>query len=634
MAEKKNALVIQFPCNNANFKTILSSFRGNELTLLNVETLDPDSIDMCSKINTLISLKIVGQIIQENDHSITYKNNISGLKRLTSLTTLIMETCFVDENHINSNINSLVLERCKVSKYFIDNIKVISSLENLTLTEFECDEKFGFDFGRSFPNLTSLNLNYTDVNNEEIVTIGFLINLVELNLTYVDYLEQNNVDIFEPWGIEKVASFLNNLINLKKLNLSSTGIVTLSSLANLTQLTHLDLSNTNIEDITPLATLTNLKHLDISMCNEINPIYTFILAKLKCLTTLKTDCTILGPHLVGILLELTKLEILSLSSKELTCQQVAKISTMTKLTSLELVGNNHTDLSPLSNLFNLISLTLSGYQGIDVEDLQWLFDLNKLTILKMHLKYTAQDVLSFVATLPYLTDLYLDCGDSFSLTRLKKFADEYPNIKLYYSLDVSSKIKEKENFTALLRGECKNYSSECEDSEDDFMLEEKENYWSDLIRPIFKGDRLLYEVLNERRNMFKVASLYTELCSSDAFWAISDYLHNEPFLCRKILLTAYKNNTLYVLHIDMTDVKEEDKFKLEPFILEGTKCALPSFCIIQDNNLITIWTHIYLRGCGFGTYFVNKFDIKQVSNVTLESVDFWNKKDVSITSSL
>ena len=137
------------------------------------------------------------------------------------------------------------------------------------LKEFLIAKKV-FDGNRSIDISEIKTLTFEQLNNAELITVSYLPNLIELNISGTLV---NNIDC------------LANLQNLQHLNISGTSLENLNSLKELklktlimsdTQTDHyhilgmikslqyLDISNCNIKEIKQLQSLENLVHLDLS----------------------------------------------------------------------------------------------------------------------------------------------------------------------------------------------------------------------------------------------------------------------------------------------------------------------------------------------------------------------------------
>lgn len=156
--------------------------------------------------------------------------------------------------------------------------------------------------------------------------------------------------------------FKSDLLNLASLDLSYSGISSLSGIEKLTSLTNLNLKGNSISDLTPLSGMTNLT-----------------------------------------LLNLYYNKIVDLSP----------LSTLTNLTALDLGYNKIVDLSPLSTLTNLTELTLNSNKIVDHSPLAILTNLKEL-----RLSYTGLVDLSPFSALTNLTRLDLADNKIVDLTPL------------------------------------------------------------------------------------------------------------------------------------------------------------------------------------------------------------------------
>lgn len=166
---------------------------------------------------------------------------------------------------------------------------------------------------------------------------------------------------------------LDNLTNLRSIDLSNNKISNIRFLEKLTHLTSLNLSNSKISNWRTLEKLTNLTFLNVSK-NQIRD--TQFLEKLNALTSLDlsntqiSDCQSLG--------KLTSLTTLKISYNQIS--DIRFLEKLTNLTSLDISNNQISDLRFLENLTNLTFLTLNNNK---ISDTQFLEKLINLTLLNL-----------------------------------------------------------------------------------------------------------------------------------------------------------------------------------------------------------------------------------------------------------
>lgn len=127
--------------------------------------------------------------------------------------------------------------------------------------------------------------------------------------------------ILREAGTFNCARASENLLNLNRLDLSTSLIRDAEPLASLTNLTELKLMNNRIIDVSPIAKLNNLENLDLS--------YNLI-----------TDVTPLG--------NLTNLRYLNLSYNQIS--DISPLNNLSIINELNLNQNNISDISSLSSL--------------------------------------------------------------------------------------------------------------------------------------------------------------------------------------------------------------------------------------------------------------------------------------------
>lgn len=158
------------------------------------------------------------------------------------------------------------------------------------------------------------------------------------------YLEAGDKNIQDISGIE-------NLINLKELNLCVNKITNLEPLKDMSNLTKLSLDSNEINDISALKNLTNLTML--TLCNN-------KITNLDSLTNL------------------TKLQTLSLSENEIT--DIVPLKELSNLNTLYLAYNKINDLTPLKELSNLNVLYLQNNNFKNIVPLKNLDKLSQLIL--------------------------------------------------------------------------------------------------------------------------------------------------------------------------------------------------------------------------------------------------------------
>ena len=212
-----------------------------------------------------------------------------------------------------------------------------------------------------------VNLKVLELQGNSISDIGALKGLT--NLTDLDLFYNNISDI----------SALTGLTNLTALGLTGNKISNITALAGLTNLTRLHLGINEISDISALSRLTKLDELalwdnnisDISALKGLTKLTTYLNLsenKISDISALKglTSLTLLelGQNQISdisALMELTNLK----NVLDLDNNQISDLSALTALTSLDILslsGNKVSNISALKGLTNLTSIDLTNNQ--------------------------------------------------------------------------------------------------------------------------------------------------------------------------------------------------------------------------------------------------------------------------------
>lgn len=218
---------------------------------------------------------------------------------------------------------------------------------------------------------------------------------------------------------------LEQLPNLRTLDLSHTGLSNISGLSGLTQLTDLNLQFNAISNITSLAGMTQLQTLNLGF-NEISDITA--LSGMNDLQELHLDAnniTTLGTALANK----TGLAQLYLDNNKIS--DIVSLKDLTNLTHLGLGHNQISAAAHLSGLNKLQVLVLDGNNLTDIDALS-----SKTTLQKLYLRgnaLTGVDVLSTLGN-TNLQVLELGFNDISSvtplsgLTKLTRLGLEYNNL--------------------------------------------------------------------------------------------------------------------------------------------------------------------------------------------------------------
>jgi Leucine-rich repeat (LRR) protein len=247
-----------------------------------------------------------------------------------------------------------------------------------------------------------------DVTGKNILDLGGIENLTSLETLNLKSNKKLNVDTI---------SKLNELPNLKYLDLSSTPVDDLSVLSGLIHLQSLKLQMNckynGFANVDGLKSLTNLKELDLSdnIIDDVNG--------LKDLTNLeKLSLEDTGLKDISTLSGLTNLQYFNLNRNDI--EDISSLSGLTDLQYLDLGRNPVSNISALSKLTNLQTLLLSKYSASSsihydkISDISALSGLKNLTTLD--LSYNQVSDISALAGLIGLTDLNLGSNQISDIT--------------------------------------------------------------------------------------------------------------------------------------------------------------------------------------------------------------------------
>ena len=233
------------------------------------------------------------------------------------------------------------------------------------------------------------------------------------DLTQLTFLALDNNEI-------ETISALKDLTNLTTLTLNNNNIGTISALAGLTRLTILDLHNNRIGRTTPLEGLTSLRRLTIRdnrlwdyeplrRLKEKNPNLSIdieIPLGVRDRTPQVRDAIVAASraataaHVTDA--HLAKITRLDLPFKSITVLKTGDFDGLTGLKTLDLQGNQISDISALAGLTSLTDLRLHGNQISDIGALAGLTNLERLFLSRNQIS----DI-SVLAGLTNLTELYL-----------------------------------------------------------------------------------------------------------------------------------------------------------------------------------------------------------------------------------
>jgi Leucine-rich repeat (LRR) protein/uncharacterized protein YjdB len=288
----------------------------------------------------------------------------------------------------------------------VKTIPVVSGVtgeENIEVTfaDWGLEEAVRDSIGKPEGTLYKSDVNKItelDVSDKNILDLGGIENLTSLETLNLDSNRKLNVDTI---------SKLNELPNLKYLDLSSTPVDDLSVLSGLIHLQSLKLQMNckydGFANVDGLKSLTNLKELDLSD----NPIGD--INGLKDLTNLeKLNLGSTSLKDISALSGLKNLQYLNLNRNDI--EDISSLSGLTNLQYLDLGMNPVSNISALSKLTNLQTLLLSkqsNYGGVDYDKISDISALSRLkNLMTLDLSYNqVSDVSSFISQLEDLNSL-------------------------------------------------------------------------------------------------------------------------------------------------------------------------------------------------------------------------------------
>jgi len=270
-----------------------------------------------SQIKNISKIDGLGELsdLKELNLSHNHFGEIQGLKKLNNLEKLNLGKCSIKEIkglHTLTNLRELDLHGNYQIKGF-EELKNLKNLEKLNLANCGLKEIQGLD---NLINLRELNLE-NNYNIKGFKGLNNLKNLEKLNLS-------SN-------GIDEILD-LNALVKLKYLDLSSNYIKEIS-LGTIKKLLELNLSNNgSLKEIKGLENLINIKKLNLNECSFSDLQVIQYLTDLRELYLYSNDVTTIK----GIK-NLINLEILDLDYNEIT--EIEELENLTNLKKIYLIWN-------------------------------------------------------------------------------------------------------------------------------------------------------------------------------------------------------------------------------------------------------------------------------------------------------
>lgn len=248
-----------------------------DLSLLNKLELQFSDVELNVYIDSNKSLKGLNKIDGTIDLNIygTDKQKIY-LSDLNNVRFLQIRSCTIDDKSgwgNMTNLESAILYSC-ILKGFGDCSR-LDKLDYVRLERNGCNS----DDAANFSGLDTLNHDiqvaiYFDVRckvNQECIDSLENANIHQLDISgnqnlNLSIIKNLNIISFISGG-EIDWNGLQEMPNLKKINIRSLNISDLTPVASLTNIEELDISNTNVTDLLPLKDMPNLKKLIAENCN-------------------------------------------------------------------------------------------------------------------------------------------------------------------------------------------------------------------------------------------------------------------------------------------------------------------------------------------------------------------------------
>lgn len=409
------------------------------------EEVDDDSVTINGK-----SYSLDTESISLRSASLT-SDDLLNISSLVNLTKLSLEDCGISDISFVStlvNLDTLILSD--------NNITDVSALKNLSnLYTLYLDGNAIEDFSPicSLTELTTLNISDMEILDTQLNALTealtkcriyseeATIEVIEITLGDVTFTSEDTEVDLSGQNISDISALIACPL-LETLILDDNNISDISVLIDLPNLTSISLANNKISDISPLLGLVNLEFIDISGNSVTNfaPILGLTkltslyldevnlsdenLAKLSALTSLKTLSVLGNEDLTEETMDALKASLPACSISHDDLKVYVTLGDATFEASEEIVNassKNVSDLSPVSGFTAVTTLNLSDNS---ISDISALSSLSSLSILDLSSNATLSS-LAGISSIKTLTELYLsdtavaDVWDLGSLTNLK-----------------------------------------------------------------------------------------------------------------------------------------------------------------------------------------------------------------------
>ena len=239
--------------------------------------------------------------------------------------------------------------------------------------------------------VNELNQEYTYAKDDNAKCIS----IPSTEIQKIKRLELDGKDIHDIAGIDKFASLEELIINnnqissinvlytlkgLTYLDLSHNCITNINGINVLTELKHLDLYDNIIRDLNGLENMSNLEYLNLGDNNEVNTSEITNIQKLSTLPNLtyfnfSRNNT---PEIINYVNSM--LNIVSLNIQGNNISNIVNLSNLTNIKELYLNSNSITDISSLASLVNMEVLYLNNNS---IQSLEGIFENNELIFTKL-----------------------------------------------------------------------------------------------------------------------------------------------------------------------------------------------------------------------------------------------------------
>ena len=253
-------------------------------------------------------------------------------------------------------VRSIDLSECKITDIGLQQLAIFRNLNDLNLTGCNLVTSVGVNYLTRCPNLITLNLSRTSIDNVALVHLNNFEQLHTLNLSGTQVSDA---------GLANLRSENLEYLNLRDCSLNGEGI---QHLQHLPRLTHLNISMSEIED-NGLDNLDELKHLiylDLSQNGMLTDNNYDQLGFLDNLQYLDLSRTNINDDNMDVLSELIDLKVLKLSRCSFRGEALENISELYALEHLDLSHCENISDEDMEHLHGLVNLRTLNLTGCDV----------------------------------------------------------------------------------------------------------------------------------------------------------------------------------------------------------------------------------------------------------------------------